>query len=249
MLPLFKSHYSIGKSILTLNEPGETDSESADSIFDLLINNKINDLTLVENSPTGFLQAQKVSDFSGINFVFGLIFNMQCSLDSKDDEHKIIVFARSKEGCNKLNLLYSDTHCNNQGVCTNDLISQHWSDKHLLLAIPFYDSFLYKNNFSFSTCMPNFDFAKPIFFIENNNLPIDNLLEDSVNQYCSNHSLQTLKTKTILYNKKSDVEAFQTYKCICNRNFSRQSTLSNPNLSGFGSSDFSFESYLSEIQS
>jgi len=36
MLPIFKSHYSIGKSILNLNHPDSTTKDGSDSIFNLL---------------------------------------------------------------------------------------------------------------------------------------------------------------------------------------------------------------------
>jgi len=50
--------------------------------------------------------------------------------------------------------------------------------------------------------------------------------------------------KSIFYKKREDVEALQTYKILCNRNFGRAATLSSPNLNHFGSQEFCFESYL-----
>ena len=55
MLPLFKSHYSIGKSILTLNAPSEDDG-GAVSVFDIAKKHNLDKVVLVEDSLIGFLK-------------------------------------------------------------------------------------------------------------------------------------------------------------------------------------------------
>ena len=55
-IPFFKSHYSIGKSILTLQEEGESIENGPRSIIDLCKKNDIKDLHLVDDSMSGFLQ-------------------------------------------------------------------------------------------------------------------------------------------------------------------------------------------------
>ena len=55
MIPVFKSTYSIGKSILTLDD---SDKEGGpDSIFTICEENDIKLLVLVEDSMTGFVTA------------------------------------------------------------------------------------------------------------------------------------------------------------------------------------------------
>ena len=41
MLPIFKSHYSVGRSILTLEDKDELESTSPDSIISICLNHKI----------------------------------------------------------------------------------------------------------------------------------------------------------------------------------------------------------------
>jgi hypothetical protein len=55
-LPLFKSHYSIGRSILTL-EDEEKEENQPDSIIDIAKDNKLKEIYLVEDNMTSFLQA------------------------------------------------------------------------------------------------------------------------------------------------------------------------------------------------
>ena len=106
MIPLFKSHFSIGKSILTLDAP--TDTSGPKSVFSLAEEEGLDKVFLVEDSLTGFLQAQKISESMGVQLIFGLRLTM-CDDAAKEipkggdsSAHKIIVFARTSAGCNLL---------------------------------------------------------------------------------------------------------------------------------------------------
>ena len=50
MVPLFKTHYSIGKSILTVNDPAATKEGAADSVIQIALENKMDKLVLVEDN-------------------------------------------------------------------------------------------------------------------------------------------------------------------------------------------------------
>ena len=69
-LPIFKSHFSIGKSILTLNEPKESSDDSSDSVFDIAQQNNLDKVVLVEDSFMGFLQARKVCSLLSKQLIF-----------------------------------------------------------------------------------------------------------------------------------------------------------------------------------
>ena len=49
------------------------------------------------------------------------------------------------------------------------------------------------------------------FFIENNGLPFDNIIKRKVQYYVKNNPGQSIKVKSIYYENKEDIEAFQTY--------------------------------------
>ena len=55
MIPLFKTHFSIGKSILTLEE------NSKRSAISLAIESSSKEFVLVEDSLIGFLEARKAA--------------------------------------------------------------------------------------------------------------------------------------------------------------------------------------------
>ena len=56
MIPLFKSHYSLGRSILTLEDKDEKD-DYPDSIIQICKENKMKELYLVEDNMSSFLEA------------------------------------------------------------------------------------------------------------------------------------------------------------------------------------------------
>jgi len=248
MIALFKSHYSIGKSILTLEDPSKVKDGGADSVVSIAKDE--NHITLVEDSLIGFLQAQKTAESLGKQLIFGL--RISCShLDSSTDQsndtlctHKIIIFAKNDTGCSLLNAIYSHAFCNNEGVIDIPNLKNLWSNDDLQLAIPFYDSFIFMNSMHFCSCIPDFSFCEPHFFLENNYLPFDHQMRNKVIDYCENFKYDYSESKSIYYNKREDFEAYQTYKCICAKKNGKQRTLSVPNFDHLASPEFSYESYL-----
>ena len=183
MLPIFKSDFSIGKSILTLDLPKpEEDLESSDSIFSIAVENKLSKVVLVEDSLTGFLEAFKNSKSLGIELIFGLRITIcnDSSIDPKTDkgesDNKVIIFAKNNKGCKLLNKIYSTAFTKGNGRLDYDVLSKLFTSD-LDLVIPFYDSFIFNNTLFFKSCIPNFSFCDPKFLIERNNLPFDSLIE------------------------------------------------------------------------
>ena len=233
MTPVFKSDYSIGKSILTI-----------DNIINLYKKSNQKFLLLVEDSMTGFVKAHNVTKQNNIHLVFGLRISCCNDINKQADnsEHKIVILAKNDKGCKLLNKIYSFAYIGNEGNIDFNYLNEIWDDNSLQLVIPFYDSFIYQNQLHLKNCIPNFNKIKPIFWIEKNNLPFDDIVSESVFDY-SKDKYDTELVKTILYEKKTEAEALQTYKIICGRKFGRPSTLSCPNLNHFGSNEFCFDSF------
>ena len=116
-------------------------------------------------------------------------------------------------------------------------LKEFWT-KDLLLGIPFYDSFLHRNNFTVSSCIPDFSYVnKPVFFIEDNDTLIDSLLADKVREYCKD-KYDVQKSKSIYYKNDEDFDSYLTFKCI-----NKRTTVEKPNFDGMCSNNFSYESY------
>ena len=245
--PLFKSHYSIGKSILTLAEPNE-DKDGPDSIFEIAAEEKLKSLFLVEDSLIGFLEALKGCEKRGLDLRFGLRLTMCDALDQEKNkcEHKVVVFAKNAKGCQLLNRIYSFAFTEGDGRIDAKNLGRLWEEDNVTLAIPFYDSFIFQNLFYFAGCIPNFSFTAPLFLLEDNHLPFEGVLKRKIKEYVQNTKASTFDAKSIYYKSRADFEAFQTYKCICRRQFARKASLGNPNLDHCGSREFSLESWKSQ---
>lgn len=247
MDPIFTSHFSIGKSILTLDHPDKQKADGPDSVFALAIEGGLKKLILVEESMTGFFEAVKISNQLGIQLIFGYKFLCSNTDGDKNSIHKLIAFAKNDDGCKQLNKLYSLINSKYGGVISNQQLSDAWSDD-LHMAIPFYDSFIFKNQLSLSSCIPSLQGSSQTFFVENNGLPFDSLVKAAVDEFIKSSApkSKTMLVKSIYYKHKSDCPALQTYKILSNRKFGKQSSLSCPNLDHFGSDEFSWESYIEQ---
>ena len=101
MTPVFKSTFSIGRSILTLDSQGL--EGGPDSIIEICKENSIDRLVLVEDSMTGFVTAHNRCKEAGIDLVFGLrITCCNNTYEEDDSDHKIVIFAKNDEGCKLL---------------------------------------------------------------------------------------------------------------------------------------------------
>jgi len=243
MTPVFRSTYSFGKSILTLDD--ESHGVGPDSIIQMCMDNDIDDVVLVEDNLTSFMKAFKACQRNKLNLFYGLrlTFCNEMSAEDKDSDHKNIIFAKDDEGCKLLNKIYSRAFSESTGKIDYKSFSELWDADHLSFVVPFYDSFIHENNFFHKNCIPDLNNFNPVFWVENNKLPFDHLLWSKVALYAKD-KYRIAKVKTILYKDDQDVEALQTYKILSRRSFGRQASLQSPNLSHFGSDEFSLESFL-----
>ena len=248
VLPLFKSHFSIGKSILTLEKPEETIPTGPKSIVDICLKNSLDTMILVEDSMSGFLQAHLNCKEANLKLIYGVRLEVVSDMSDKTEDSfagasKYIILAKNDSGYNKLIKIYSlaakDGFYYRPRIDFKNL-KKLWSEKDLVLAVPFYDSFLYKNHFTYGECVTEFSFCKPIFFEEKNNLPFDTHLSKRVLDFCKD-KFEIFKAKSIYYNLKEDFSSYLAFKCISNR-----STLSMPRFEHMSSDRFSFESWKEE---
>ena len=244
---LWKSHFSIGKSILTVEKAGEGKPHLSDSIFDILKEKDQKEFFLIEDSFSGFLQAYKNSKEEKIKLIYGLRLNCTSNCLTKDEaelskRHKIIIIAKNTEGINRLINIYSSSAKDGfyyEPCCDTSLLKKYWSEEDLQMAVPFYDSFIHNNFLKGKICVPDFNFCQPVFFCEDNNLPFDSLINNRVNEFCSN-KFEKIDAKTIYYKAKKDFLAYLTFRCINNR-----SCVEKPQLEHMSSDQFCSEALFS----
>jgi DNA polymerase III alpha subunit len=245
MIPLFKSHYSLGRSILTLENKDEAD-DYPDSIIQIAKQNNLKEIFLIEDNMSSFLEAYTNTKLNNIKLNYGLRVSITESINDKSDESrqktsKIIIFFKNKKGHELLTKLFSiaaKTGFYYEPRLDYETLNKNWTDD-LILAIPFYDSFIFNNTLRNSICIPQFNFTKPIVFIENNDLPFDVIVKDKMERYAKENDLELYKVKSVYYNKRKNFKTYLTFRCINNR-----SILNKPELEHMSSNEFCFESYL-----
>lgn len=241
MIPLFKSHFSMGKSILTLSEPEKQKDGGPDSIISIAIENGLKQIFLVEDSLTGFLTAFKNCKKFNIQLKFGLRIQVCNNYESVESStHRLILFALNDSGFKDINKIYTFANTEKEGVISNSDLVERLTDN-ILIAVPFYDSYIWKNKYTFSNCMPDFlDGEDVIYFVEDNKLPFDKITSDFIK---SKFGSSIVDSKSIYYKNRDDFHAWVTYKIACNRNMGKNQSLSAPELNGCGSKEFCFQSW------
>ena len=160
-------------------------------------------------------------------------------MSEEERPSKLVFFAKNNEGIKSLKLLYSNASLSDN----NSLVLSQYSEedfKNLQVAVPFYDSYIYENLFHFGMSSIDLSSIDHSFFVEDNDHPFDFQIKRAIEGLSEN----TLKVKSIYYEKKEDFHAFQMYKSVCSRKQGRPPTFSNPNINHFCSEEFCWESYL-----
>jgi len=242
MIPVFKSHFSIGKSILTYEDPEKSsDPLGPQSILSIVKENKVKNVFILEDSMTGFPDAFR--GFSKINKKF--TFGLRVDYGSGKEKSKIAFFAKNDNGIKKLNELHSRQFSDND---VDKKFIEEWYSEDVALVIPFYDSFLFNNFLQYGKFIFDLEDFSPTFFLESNGLPFDELLKKKVLSFCDQFGFDTQEAKSIYYKNEEDAEALQALKIITNRSFGKSRSLSRPQLQHFGSRSFCWESFEKELE-
>jgi len=246
ILPIFKSHYSIGKSILTLNNSESSAPDESDSIFEICKENDLQELVLVDDNMSGFLQAYQNSKDNEIKLVFGIRITICNDMSQKDSDSlksnsKVIIFTKNEEGYKRLIRIFSSAARDGfyyQPRIDYKNLNKEWDENDLCLAIPFYDSYIFKNTLYGSVCVPELEFCSPTYLVEDNDLPFDDLIKKKVIYQAKADKAEIQNAQSIYYKQKSDFKAYLTFRCINNR-----SCLDKPELEHMTSNEFCFEGW------
>jgi DNA polymerase-3 subunit alpha len=248
VMPLFKSQYSVGKSILTLAE-SEIPKKPLDrtypvSVFDIAKEHKLGEVVLVDDSISGFLEAHQNAKKTGVKLIFGLKLRCMEDIGNKSDAslktiHKLIIFIKNNQGYKDLikisSLAAKEGFYYKPNIDMTNL-KRLWTEN-LILGIPFYDSFLFNNSIYGHLCVPSF-FTKPVFFIENSQLPFDAIIQKRVENYAKSMGGEVIPARSIYYYRKDDFVAYLTFRCINDR-----TSLDKPEFEHMSSDNFSFEQW------
>lgn len=245
VIPIFSTDMSFGGcSILTVAEPEDEINENKPiSVFSIAKKYQLKDVFIADKTLSGLVESYNICEKNNLNLRIGYKTICCQNIDDKSEksfasEHKIIIWLNHSDGYKNFVKLVSKIQTEGfyyiaRADC--NLLREFWN-KHLSISIPFYDSFLHKNSLEFGQCLPEFP-ARPTFFLENNDLPFDEILRQKVLSYAEHENCEVLETKSVYYFAESDYKAYLTNKAINNR-----SNLEKPEFRHNCSDQFSFES-------
>lgn len=250
ILPIFTSNYSIKSSILTLDDPSKVTPEGSDSILEIAKTHNLKQVVLLESTFIGFKKAFDSFQAADIQLIFGIRFkicNDRLAEDREKTEHKICLFAKNDLGCKELMKLYSTAQTKFGGFLDYSLLKERLTDN-LLVVIPFYDSFIHCNALHGGQCLPDLSFCQPIMWLGEHGLPFDHILRRKTVDFAAKNGYETQEIHHIYYKNRADIDAYQTYKILCNRIGGQKQTLENPGMANFSSSEFCLENYIEKIK-
>jgi DNA polymerase III alpha subunit len=250
--PLFKSSFSVTRSILTFEAAGKSKEGGAPSIIDIAVRENLKHVYCVENSLGGYQQAKENLEKVGIGYSVGWIVTVTSDLKSEDasGDHRIVVFSKNDAGWPKFlkfHNLCSTVYNGKRGPqITCDLLKENW-DENLLLAIPMYDSYLYNNLLTPRNCVPDFGKINPIYFSESNDLHFEGVINERLDYLEKNEGAEVVRAKSIYYENRDDWEAYLTLRLLNRKTYGSSNTLDKPNLEYMGSREFCVESWKGKL--
>lgn len=254
IIPIFSTSSSRTQGgIFTVEKAGDAAKQKRMkgpvSLCDLAKNEGFKKLYLVEDHFIPFMQAEKNLRAVNCQVVFGLKVVVCENIADKSEasfktESKVIIWMAGDGSTDYQRLINLATISTTDGfyyVPRLDwkTICAGWGDD-LILSLPFYSSFLAKNTLTFSTIVPEFPAGvTPLVLREiGQNLPVDGLINDSMDRYVAATGAQIQDVKSIYYANRADSKAWQIWSAILSRN-----SFDKPNRDFCASREFSFESW------
>jgi DNA polymerase III alpha subunit len=242
---LITSHYTIGQSILNLDDTLEIKDNYPVSAIAIAKKHNL-ELNLVENNFSGFIEAYKNCKKHDISLRFGLKIVVCDNLNTKDNESLltessiVIWLLNSFAYRDALNIYNEAATTGFYYVPRTDWKTLKTKmTENLAISLPFYSSFLARNTLNYNhRAIPDFGDIKPVFHVENHDIPFDPILEKKAVDFGG----KIQKTHTCYYYKEADILQFMVFRAI-----SERSSFQKPQLRAFSSNKFAVETYLNNV--
>ncbi len=224
---------------MTFETPEKSAKLHKQSIAKCCIENNISSPIVVDTKMTGIMELFQNFQPLGLEPIFGLNYKFvhENTEDNKNNWHRIIIFIKNTKGYKDLIKIHNRANIENDSNITPELLKKYWTEN-LKLAIPFYDSYLFRNTMYDTSCLPEFGGIDHSYFCEQNDLPFDNLIASKITG-------KKILTKSIFYEKREDFVKWLTYRCALNfSNKGKNRTLESPMFDHCHSKEFCFESFL-----
>ena len=177
MIPLFKSTFSIGRSLLRVED-----------LVDIAQSGDVKKMILVEDNFYGFRVINQAFLHAEIPMVYGVRLPVvQSNLSEKPS--KLIFFPKNNKGVGVVRNLYTKCYTS-EGECLHLSDIEKGQLDEVSIGVPFYDSYIFNNIFNFGLCDLSLDDFDHFYMEENNKHPFD---------FQISSALKKLKVKLVLH--------------------------------------------------
>ncbi len=229
VIPLFSTSASLREGgIFTIEKAGTSAKAGLTrgpiSLCDLAKAESLTRLHLVESNMVSFMMGHKNLKSVGCDVAYGLkVVVCEDMLDKSElsfkTESKVVIFLRNSAGYRDLIQLYTKAATDGFYYIPRldwKTLKQRWSDN-LLLALPFYSSFLARNTMTFSAIAPDLP-TQPIVLQEvGQQMPYDDLLTGVVTRYATSLGVVPQRCKSIYYKDRKDAKQWLVWRAILTR--------------------------------
>ena len=252
IIPLFTTSSSLKEGgIFTVEKAGAATKAGKKhgpiSLCDLAKEEGLKQMHLVCDRWSDMMQAEKNLRAVGCQLVFGLKLVVCADMADKSEasfktESKVVIWMNGEGAADYTALINLYTKAAQDGFyyiprLDWKTLKAGWDDS-LILSLPFYSSFLARNTLTFASIVPDMPVAQPLLLQEvGQELPIDSLIQDSVDRWVATNGGAVQRVKSIYYKEREGAKPWQVWRATLNR-----ASWDKPQ-DGACSREFSYESY------
>lgn len=258
IIPCFVSAYSYGQSTLTFEEAGKTKPGNPSSIVDLAIEGSLKQVMVVDDRMDGLPEALKSLSKSDIQLVFGLKLTVVPDMTDKSpeshlNESSVIIFMRDAKPVKdirspsyvdlvKIHNTAWTMGRHGKGRIDWKTLKSLWTPN-LVLALPFFSSFLSRNLLTMATIVPDLPCIPWVFKEVDSQIPFAPLIEQVIDSYAATNGASTQRVKTIYYRDSNSFKDYTLFRARNTRSRGKSGTYSAPGVDNLSSDQFSFQSW------
>jgi DNA polymerase III alpha subunit len=244
--PIFSSDYTIGKSILSVENEQKIKPLKPVSVIAIAKTHGLKQLVITDSEFSGFWKLHENTKKNDIQLIFGFKLTACDDLGIEEGSLRtdgdVLIFLKNDQAYYDSIPIYTEAstigYYKGSRRITWNRLNELWTDN-LAIALPFYSSFLANNTLKlFHSANPNFGKLKPTIFLQNHELPIDHSIRLACDKFVKSSGFPTKETHQIYYYKRKDSMAHLTFRCINERG-----TWEKPELAGYCSQEFCWEAY------
>jgi DNA polymerase III alpha subunit len=248
IIPIWKTHASVGKSILTYEDEEDISDSAPVSVIAIAKKHNLKQLIVIDNSFLAFPNLYKACKKHEIQLIFGLNFTICNDVAQKDEASlsnncRVSVLMKNSNGYKDLIKLNDAINGSSESFYYTprgdwNVIKKYMTDN-LLLMIPPHNNFIHINLLRNGKSIPDFGNLKPIMTFCNIELPYTQILNPAIKTYAQNNNFELQEVWPVYYYKKDDFKAYSTFRAIHERE-----KFNSPNIDFFTNPEFCIESYL-----